>query len=55
MNSNKSHIVSTDEDPSLRIKSFAIIDLRGVPTKLNCYCNFSFFTVNVTEADLLVQ
>ena len=28
---------STDEDPSLRIESSAIINLRGVPTKLNKY------------------
>ena len=36
MNS-KSRIISTDEDPSLRIESFAIINLRGVSTKLNKY------------------
>ena len=34
MNS-KSRIISTDEDPSLRIESSAIINLRGVSTKLN--------------------
>ena len=28
-------IISTDEDPSLRIESFAITNLRGVSTKLN--------------------
>ena len=27
---NKSHIISTDEDPGLRIESFAVIHLRGV-------------------------
>ena len=31
----KSRIISTDEDPSLRIESSAIINLRGVSTKLN--------------------
>jgi hypothetical protein len=31
-------IISTDEDPILRIESFAIINLRGVSTKLNLYC-----------------
>ena len=31
------NINSTDKDPSLRIESFAIIDLRGVSTKLNKY------------------
>ena len=30
-----SYIVSIDEDLSLRIESFAIINLRGVSTKLN--------------------
>ena len=30
-------IISTDEDPSLRIESFAVINLRGVSTKLNKY------------------
>ena len=30
-------IISTDEDPSLRIESSAIINLRGVFTKLNKY------------------
>ena len=28
-------IISTDEDPSLRIESFAITNLRSVSTKLN--------------------
>ena len=36
VNSN-SRIISTDEDPSLRIESSAIINLRGVSTKLNKY------------------
>ena len=30
-------LYSTDEDPSLRIESFAIVKLRGVSTKLNLY------------------
>ena len=29
---DKSHIISTDEDPGLRIESFAVINLRGVST-----------------------
>ena len=36
---------STDEDPGLRIESFAIIKLRGVSTKLNIivlYCGFIY-------------
>ena len=36
MNSN-GRIISTDVDPSLRMESFAIINLRGVSTKLNKY------------------
>ena len=36
VNSN-SRIISTDEYPSLRIESSAIIKLRGVSTKLNKY------------------
>jgi hypothetical protein len=31
---NKSHI-STDEDPGLRIESFAVMNLRGVSTNKN--------------------
>ena len=34
---SSSRIISTDEDPSLRIESSAIINLRGVSTKLNKY------------------
>ena len=41
VNSN-SRIISTDEDPSLRIESSAIINLRGVSTKLNKYNCFLF-------------
>ncbi len=40
------YIISTDEDPDLRIESFAVINLRGVSTdnsiitsKLLCYSN----------------
>jgi hypothetical protein len=29
---NKYHIISTDEDPGLRIESFAVINLLGVST-----------------------
>ena len=34
----------TDEDPSLRIESSAIINLRGVSTKLNKYIIFTMQT-----------
>jgi hypothetical protein len=30
--SSVQHIISTDEDPGLRIESFAVINLRGVST-----------------------
>ena len=38
---NHCSIISTDEDPGLRIESFAIIKLRGVTTK----CEIYFFTM----------
>ena len=41
VNSNSRIIISTDEDPSLRIESSAIINLRGVFTKLNKYIVFT--------------
>ena len=43
VNSN-SRIISTDEDPSSRIESSAIINLRGVSTKLNKYTVFTMQT-----------
>ena len=43
VNSN-SRIISTDEDPSLRIESSAIVNLRGVSTKLNKYIVFTMQT-----------
>ena len=43
VNSN-SRISSTDEDPSLRIESSAIISLRGVSTKLTKYIVFTMQT-----------
>ena len=35
-------VISTDEGPSLRIESFAKINLRGVSTKLYFNCETSF-------------
>ena len=32
------HIISTDEDPGLRIESFAVINLRGVSTNKTIIC-----------------
>ena len=37
-------IITTDEDPSLRIESSAIINLRGVSTRLNKYIVFTMQT-----------
>ena len=47
---------STDEDPSLRIESSAIINLRGVSTKLNKY-NYDLFTrfIHTIYYDLYVH
>ena len=41
--------ISTDEDPGLRIESFAIIKLRGVSTKLNIifFHHANFQEINV--------
>ena len=46
-------LISTNEDPSLRIESSAIINLRGVSTKLNKY--FTILIVNFSSADELQQ
>ena len=52
VNSN-SRIISTDEDPSLRIESSAIINLRGVSTKLNKYIVFTMQTYKKLITDEL--
>ena len=54
MNSN-SRIISTDEDPSLRIESAAIINLRGVSTKLNKYIVFTMQTYKKLISTGLLQ
>ena len=41
----KSDIIITDEDPGLRIESFAIIKLRGVTTNYKIY----FFTTQTLK------
>ena len=51
VNSN-SRIISTDEDPSLRIESSAIINLRGVSTKLNKYIVFTMQTYKKLNTDM---
>ena len=45
-------IISIDEDPSLRIESSAIINLRGVSTKLNKYIVFTMQTYKKLRIDL---
>ena len=52
VNSN-SRIISTDEDPSLRIESSAIINLRGVSTKLNKYIVFTMQTYKKLKCVLI--
>ncbi len=41
--------ISTDEDPGLRIESFAIIKLRGVSTKLNIIIQYFHQTTPSSE------
>ena len=52
VNSN-SRIISTDEDPSLRIESSAIINLRGVSTNLNKYIVFTMQTYKTLRIHLV--
>ena len=52
VNSN-SRIISTDEDPSLRIENSAIINLRGVSTILNKYIVFTMQTYKKLVPNLL--
>ena len=44
ISANNTSIISTDEDPSLRIESSAIVNLRGVSTNLNKYIVFTMQT-----------
>ena len=43
------HIISTDEDPGLRIESFAVINLRGVSTNktIICFIAMQTYTKNL--------
>ena len=47
-------IISTDEDPSLRVESSAIINLRGVSTKLNKYIVFTMQTYKKLNIGMLM-
>ena len=53
VNSN-SRIISTDEDPSLRIEISAIINLRGVSTKLNKYTAICIQAQTITGSVLMI-
>ena len=46
-------IISTDEDPSLRIESSAIINLRGVSTNLNKYIVFTMQTYKKLKSEVI--
>ena len=48
-------IISTDEDPSLRIESSAIINLRGVSTKLNKYIVFTMQTYKKLKSSNVID
>ena len=39
------HIISTDEDPGLRIESFAVINLRGVSTNKTIINTYKGWTI----------
>ena len=49
-------IISADEDPSLRVESSAIINLRGVSTKLNKYTVFTMQTYKelITGSEMFI-
>jgi hypothetical protein len=49
------HIISTDEDPGLRIESFAVINLRGVSTKLLYVLSPCKHTKNLLQLSLMLQ
>ena len=53
---NKSHIFSTDEDPGLRIESFAVINLRGVSTnKTICFIAMQTYKELIIKKCLLFR
>ena len=52
---NKSHIISTDEDPGLQIESFAVINLRGVSTNKTIICFITMQTYKELNRNLITQ
>jgi hypothetical protein len=49
---NKSRIISTEEDPGLRIESFAVINLRGVSANKTIigFVVFIYFAENISSS-----
>ena len=45
------YYISTDEDPGLRIESFAVINLRGVSTNNNIICFIAMQTYKELNCD----
>jgi hypothetical protein len=52
---NKSHIISTDEDPGLQIESFAVINLCGVSTNNSIICFIAMQTYKELKLDKLAK
>ena len=49
------HIISTDEDPGLRIESFAVINLHGVSTNKTIICFIAMQTYKELKGYLAVE
>ena len=49
------HIISTDEDPGLRIESFAVINLRGVSTNKTIIYFISMQTYKELNNTIIIQ
>jgi hypothetical protein len=47
------HFISTDEDPGLRIESFAVINLRGVSTNKTIICFIAMQTYKELSFEFL--
>ena len=51
----KLHIICTDEDPGLRIESFAVINLRGVSTNKTIICFIAMQTYKELKTNTLTK
>jgi hypothetical protein len=49
------YIISTDEDPGLRIESFAVINLRGVSTNKTIICFIAMQTYKELNISLFLS